>query len=386
MLFRSSDFVARLLLAATICFGSAYAAQDVDDSSADNAIEGLADCDLSDYELPPRSDDESLTQIAKTVTRFLRSVPNEEMSRTSYCVGDREMYSWTNVPGLRPGGVRMGNLSEASQKRVWEALRSMLSEQGFAKVELVATDIERASGVGTTSDYTVAVFGNPLVDSAWGFQFDGHHLALNFLVYGNDLILAPMFLGSEPLSVDGKTPLQNEIRLGRQLFEALTAEQRELATVQGLVRKNVFAGSGSGHIDQNRDLDLSVFDNVGLAIGDLSESQLEVLKQLVKEYLFNLSQPFADRVWTWVETNLSNGLVTYSQLQDRIYYRVYVPDTVLIEYGDVEPGHIHTVTRLLNKQGRSDYGPFASSPTSNPVPVPSENYRTWPHHNPQAAK
>lgn len=386
MLSKHLNCLARFLVAVTICFGGAYAAQDVNDSTADNTIEGLANCDLSNFELPPRSNDESLTQIANAVAEFLRSVPNEQMSRTSYCVGDTEMYSWTNVPGRRPGGVRMGNLSDVSQKRVWEALESMLSPEGFAKVELVATDIELASGVGTISDYTIAVFGNPLVDASWGFQFDGHHLALNFLVHGDDLILAPMFLGTEPLSVNGKTPLQNESQLGRQLFEALTAEQRELATVQGLVQKNVFAGSGSGHLDQNRDFDLSVFDNIGLSIGDLSESQLEVVKQLVREYLFNLTQPFADRVWMWIETNLPNGLFTYSQLRDRIYYRIYVPNTLLIEFGDVEPGHIHTVTRLLNKQGRSDYGPFASNSSLNSVLALSEHYRTSPHHNPQAAR
>jgi hypothetical protein len=133
-------------------------------------------------------------------------------------------------------------------------------------------------------------------------------------------------------------------------------------------------------------LDLSVFDNVGLSIGDLSKSQLEILKQLVREYLFNLTQPYADRIWAWVETHLTNGLFTYSRLQDRIYYRIYVPDTLLIEYSDVEHGHIHTVTRLLNKQGSGDYGPFASIPTSNSVLVLSEHTRSPLHHHPHAGK
>lgn len=361
-------------------------AEDADESSAEPTIKGIANCDLSEYELPARSNDEDLNQIADVVAQFLQSVPTDEMSSTSYCVGDTEMYSWTNVPGRRPGGIRLGNLGEVSQKRAWMALQSLLSQDGFAKVEVLATDIELASGAGTVSDYTVAVFGNPLVDSAWGFQFDGHHIALNFLVHGNDLILAPMFLGSQPLTINGNTPLQNEIQLGRQLFEALTDDEKKVATVQGLVRRDVVAGSGAGHIDQNRALDLSVFENVGLPLEDLSESQLELSKQLVGEYLFYLSQPFADRVWTWVEANLANGLFTYSRLQDRVYYRIYVPDTLLIEYDDVASDHIHTVTRLLSKQGRNDYGPFASSPSSKSVRVLSDHYRNSPHHNPQATR
>lgn len=374
------------LVVAILCFCGSYAAQEVADPSTDTSIKGIAECDLTGYELPLRSNDEDLNQIAKAVAEFLHSVPPEEMASTSYCVGDTEMYSWTNVPGRRPGGIRLGNLGEVSQKRAWTALQSLLSQDGFAKVELLATDIERASGAGTVSDYTVAVFGNPMVDPAWGLQFDGHHIALNFLVHGNDLILAPMFLGSQPLTINGKTPLQNEIQLGRQLFEALSPEEKEIATVQGLVRRDVVAGSGAGHIDQNRNLDLSIFDNIGISLADLSEVQLDLTKQLIGEYLFNLSQPFADRVWTWVEANLANGLFTYSRLQDRIYYRIYVPNTLLIEYDDVASDHIHTVTRLLSKQGRNDYGPFASSPTSNSVRVLSDHYRNSPHHNPQAAR
>ncbi|MXW54818.1 MAG: DUF3500 domain-containing protein [Gammaproteobacteria bacterium] len=375
-----------LFLVVALLYMIGLHAEDADESSADSTIKGMANCDLSEYELPPRSDDEDLNQIAKAVTQFLQSVPTDEMSTTSYCVGDTEMYSWTNVPGRRPGGIRLGNLGEVSQKRAWMALQSLLSQDGFAKVELLATDIELASGAGTVSDYTVAVFGNPMIDSAWGFQFDGHHIALNFLVHGNDLILAPMFLGSQPLTINGKTPLQTEIQLGRQLFDALTSEEKEIATVQGLVRRDVVAGSGSGHIDQNRALDLSIFENVGLPLGDLSETQLELSKQLVGEYLFYLSQPFADRVWSWVEANLANGLFTYSQLEDRVYYRIYVPDTLLIEYDDVASDHIHTVTRLLDKQGRNDYGPFASNPSSKAALVLSDHYRSSPHHNPQAAK
>ena len=373
--------IVRLFTAAIFCLGGACLAHDSDEPIADAQIEGIAECDLSQFKLQPRSDSEDLEHISNAVAQFLQSVATDQMSRISYCLGDTEMYSWTNVPGRRPGGARLGDLSEVSQQRAWQALRSLLSQNGYSKVELLATDIERASGAGTVSDYTVAVFGNPVIDSAWGFQFDGHHIALNFLVHGNDLILAPLFLGSQPLTINGKTPLQNEIRLGRQLFEALNAEERKLATVQGLVRRDVVAGSGSGHIDQSKNLDYSIFYDVGIPLADLSESQRELSNQLVQEYLFNLSKPFADRVWDWVEGNLQNGFFTFSQLRDRIYYRIYIPDTILIEYDDVATDHIHTVTRLLDKESRSDYGPFAAVPSSNSIRVLADHYRSSPDHN-----
>lgn len=375
----------RLAATAVFCLGSVCLAHDNDEPLLDVKIEGIAECDLSEYELQPRSDNALLNEISSAVVTFLQSIPADEMSGLSYCLGDTEMFSWTNIPGRRPGGIRLGDLSEVSEQRAWQALKSLLSQEGFAKIELLATDIERASGAGTVSDYTVAVFGNPSTDAAWGFQFDGHHIALNFLVHGNDLILAPMFLGAQPLTIDGKTPMQNEIRLGRQLFAALSAEEKKIATVEGLVRRDVVAGSGSGHIDQNRDLDPSIFVDVGIPLADLSESQKKLAELLVKEYLFNLSEPFAERIWDWVAKNMSNGLFTYSRLRDRIYYRIFIPDTILIEYDDVASDHIHTVTRLLNKQAHSDYGPFASMPSQNSVRVLSDHYLNSPHHKSVAA-
>ena len=319
------------------------------------------DCNLSDFSLQPKSEDENVDEVATLVAELRESVPPEFLAQISYCVGDSEMYSWTNVPGRRSGGIRMGDLSEAGQKRVWETLQALLSPEGYSKIELLATDIELASGAGTIDDYTVAIFGNPREDSAWGFQFDGHHVALNFLVHGDNLTLAPMFVGAQPLTVAETTPLKNEMQLGRELFKSLPEEQQVAATVEGLVRRDVFVGTGAGHADQNRDFDFSQFDGVGLSLEALNDENLNLVKSLVREYLGYLASPFAEQVWAKVEDKLSNGFYAYSQLQNRVYYRIYVPNVILVEYNDVASDHLHTVTRLLDHDGLSDYGIFARS-------------------------
>lgn len=340
-----------------------------DDDGAEVVQDFSLDCDLSQFQLQPRSEREDLNRKASLVVQLLESVDHEDRSQLNYCVGDREMYSWTNVPGRRPGGLRIGDLSEVSRERAWNALRALLSEQGFAKVELLATDIEKASGAGTVADYTVAVFGNPRVDSAWGFQFDGHHIALNFLVHGNDLILAPMFLGAQPLTINGSTPLNDEIHYGRKMFHSLSQEQRKIALQDGLVRRVVMAGSGPGHIDQGKDFSVEEFADIGIPLSDLSEPQMELARDLLAVYVLNLASPHAEEVQDAIEPKLTDGFFAFSQLGDRVYYRIYIPNTLLIEYDDVANDHLHTVMRLLDNTRLDDYGAFASKALPNSIPL-----------------
>ncbi|MXZ45152.1 MAG: DUF3500 domain-containing protein [Gammaproteobacteria bacterium] len=348
-----------LLCALALTLGQLGLAQDLDEDVAPQSGEFSLDCDLSSFTLKPRSERKDLNHMATLVANLLNSVTNDQKRSLNYCVGDEEMHSWTNVPGRRPGGVRLGSLGEEAQQHVWTALRSLLSEEGFATVELLATDIERASGVGTVEDYTVAVFGNPMIDSAWGLQFDGHHIALNFLVHGDDLLLAPMFLGSQPLTVNGSTPLEDESQWGRELFESLSEEEQAQATVEGLVRGDVRAGSGNGHLDRGKDFPFDEFENVGIPLSNLSDEQLEVAGDLIDVYLFYLPSPHAENIRDAIKPKLTTGFFTFSQRGERVYYRIYVPDAILIEYNEESRDHLHTVMRLLDPKNLNDYGPFA---------------------------
>ena len=47
--------------------------------------------------------------------------------------------------------------------------------------------------------YWVSVFGTPSVSEPWGWQIDGHHLNVNCFVLGDQLVLTPNFMGSEPV-------------------------------------------------------------------------------------------------------------------------------------------------------------------------------------------
>ena len=296
-----------------------------------------------------------LTDAAKDLSD---SVPGLYPSRFNYCLGEREQYSWTNVPGSRSGGIRLGDLSADQQDKVWQLLQNFLSESAFDNVHFLAAILEEASGAGPLGNYTIAMFGTPGTDSAWGFQFDGHHIALNFVVDSNHVILAPAFLGSRPTTVDGVTPLAEEIKTGREFISQLTDAQRESAFVPKLVQENLIVGSGRGQIDQGVRYDVTGFDQVGLPYPSLTETQQAQFRGLVASYVNRLHADFSKDSVESIEKHLDSGYFVYSTRDDQIYYRVYVKDAILIEYSDVGSDHVHTVVRLLGSRPFIDYGGF----------------------------
>lgn len=306
-----------------------------------------------------KSDLPNIQALSATAQLWHQSLDSELSHIASYCLGAAEQHAWTNVPGRRSGGIRLGDMSEAQQELAWDVLEAFLSDNGYDKAHLIATEIEEASDAGPTTDYTIAMFGNPARDGAWGFQFDGHHLALNFVVHANQVVLAPAFLGTQPLSVNGREPLQQETTVGRRLVADLSLVERQLAIGVDLIGRDVRAGSGRGQDDRGRLYDMQSFDDVGAPIRELSAESQATLAQAVDVYLGNLAEPFAAPVKLRVHDALGDGFFTFETSNRRMYYRIYVPDVLLIEYNDVSHNHIHTILRLLGNNEFSDYGIWA---------------------------
>ena len=363
---RSAAFLV-LCLALTGC---ARGQSDVNSDETD-----IATCPPIDVSV---SDAPNVASITTAADIWLSSLDEGTAQRVRYCLGDQEMHSWTNVPGRRSGGIELRELTKEQQQLAWNLVARFMSESGTAKARLIANEITQTARATPLGSHTVALFGDPRRDGAWGFQVDGHHLALNFLVHESDIILAPAFLGAQPLSVNGQAPLIDEARLGRALIQAFTQEERELAKQDALIGRDVIVGSGRGHLDRGRTYDVSQFEGIGVHIASLSQQSANVVNDLIDEYINNLAEPFAGRVRATVDESIDEGLVVYDTRDEDIYYRVFVPNRMLIEYNDVSSDHVHTVFRLLGNDSFSDYGAYAAR-----VRVPktiAEHYSTSPHH------
>ena len=50
--------------------------------------------------------------------------------------------------------------------------------------------------------YCITVMGTPSATEPWGWQLDGHHAIINYFVLGDQVVMTPLFVGSEPVDRD----------------------------------------------------------------------------------------------------------------------------------------------------------------------------------------
>ena len=84
--------------------------------------------------------------------------------------------------------------------------------------------------------YWISIFGEPSATEPWGFPVDGHHCNINCFALGEQMVLSPMLLGSEPVTAEagvyqGVTVLREEEAAGWAFMDALTPKQRAKAVI-----------------------------------------------------------------------------------------------------------------------------------------------------------
>ena len=307
----------------------------------------------------------SIVALATVMKNFRASLSSKLLDAASYPLGHKESYSWTNVPPGRDedrGGIRFGELSRHQLTRFYEVLSVFLSSDGYTKVSLITKDIETdlsniSPGFWASNPYHIALFGNPETDGSWGFQLDGHHLALNFLVHGDVVSVVPALIGTRPAVINNIEVLGDERGTAFALLNSLDVSQRKKAIQTG--RRGLRVGAGRT-IDPFLNYDYSEFVGVGLRGSEMNDTQKEKLRTLIKTYVYNLEAEFANIWMADINAGLDDTYFVWiggTTPNDPIYYRVFNP-AVWIEFNNEGSGldHIHTITRSPNG---NDYGIFA---------------------------
>ena len=310
------------------------------------------------------STEPSIVALATAMKNFRASLSSTLLADASFPLGHKEFYSWTNVPpgrGEDRGGIRFSELSINQLTRFYEVLSVFLSDNGYTKVSLITKDTEKhLSDINpsfwASNRYHIALFGNPETDGSWGFQLDGHHLALNFLVHGDAVSIVPALIGTAPATIDGTVVLENERGNAFALLNSLDENQRKKAIQTG--RRGLRVGAGRS-TDPFLNHDYSEFVGVGLKASEMDDTQKEHLRNLIKTYVYNLETEFADVWMADIDAGIDNTYFVWiggTTTSDPIYYRVFNPD-IWIEFNN-ESGlnHIHTIIRSPNG---NDYGIFA---------------------------
>lgn len=284
---------------------------------------------------------------------FLDSLDSDQRSAAVLGFESPLRPNWSNLPpGLtrfEHNGVRIGEMDRRQTGLMHDFLRAALSPDGYAKVvgivgaedALALTSSRQLSA----KNYWLAFFGEPSADSPWGWQFGGHHLAVNITVVDGRSYLSPTLVAVQPASyeVEGVTvtPMAAEVQAGLALMSALDETQREAARVQR--PSELWAGA---------DKDGVLPPLEGSAVAGWTESQRAVLLDAVAQWVGLLPAASAEVRMAEIEAELANTHFAWHGEVDAsrpIYYRIQGP-TVIIEFttqsrtgGD--RAHYHSIYR-----------------------------------------
>ena len=311
----------------------------------------------------------STEPLRDAAVAFLASLTPEQRGRTLYPVDDPEWRRWANIHISTRQGVGLLEMDEAQTEAAFGLLAVTLSTRGFEtsrnimRLEGYLADLMDNHHEYGERRYWFTVMGEPSESQPWGWQLDGHHLIVNCFVLGDQVVLTPTFMGSEPPRAArgrfaGTAILEEELAAGLALINALDDEQRAVA----IIDPDKTGNDNRGELFQ----DNAVVPYEGLRLGELDDAQQALALRLIGLYTGNLRAGHAevrlaevlrhwdDTYFAWVGDTGPDAV---------FYYRIHSP-VILIEYDHQTPvaldgpdrpsrSHVHTVVRTPNG---NDYG------------------------------
>jgi hypothetical protein len=211
--------------------------------------------------------------------------------------------------------------------------------------------------------YWLTIMGEPSTTQPWGWQLDGHHLVINFFVLGDQVVMTPVFLGSEPPRAHsgryaGVAILEEELDAGLRLINAMSEAQRKRA----IVSPEKTGNNNHGELFS----DNAVVPYEGIPLSALDDAQKQLATDLIGLYIGHLRDEHARIKMTDVIKHWDRTYFAWVGATDAaavFYYRIQSP-VVMIEYdhqmpialdGPSQPSrnHVHTTIRTPNG---NDYG------------------------------
>ena len=311
----------------------------------------------------------STKPVVDAAGAFLASLHEDQRGRVMFPVGDAEWRKWANQHSYPRQGVSFEELDERQREAGFALMKAGLSARGFEQsrdiMRLNYTLGEITSNFEELDEwfYYFTIMGEPSEDSPWGWQLDGHHLIINYFVLGDQVVMTPTFMGSEPVIAEagkykGVAVMQEELRRGLDMVQSMTPDQLEKAVIESSkVGNNALAEAFKDNIDLN---------SAGIVATDLNPEQRELLLEVVDGFVGHMADGHAKVKMDQVRDHLDRTYFAWIggiQDDDVFYYRVHSP-VVLIEFDHQRPvfmrlprvpqrQHVHAVIRTPNG---NDYG------------------------------
>lgn len=269
---------------------------------------------------------------------FLDSLTKDQRSAVQYDVDALEWRLWSNVDDYDRNGVSLDEMSDDQKQAAFAMLDAFLSDQGMTEVR-DAMGLNRTLGELTgeldrfnENLYWFTVMGTPGDDAPWGFQIDGHHIAINFFVTGDQMSITPAFLGAEPTiapegtSNAGLSILQTKQDVGLAFAQSLDQDQLAKALISpDKVDDDMVATAFSDNVEM---------PYTGLRGSDLTDAQKTQLMEVISIYAQDMEDGHA-KIWLdHIASHIDDTWFAWiggTEDDAVFYYRIQSP-VVLIEF------------------------------------------------------
>ncbi len=310
-------------------------------------------------------------ETAKAAQTFLKQLSPEQLKISQLAYAAPERVDWHFIPKPARKGMQVKEMTPAQREAAFLLLRSVVSQMGYKKattimaMEKLLFELEQGKGANIRDPerYFFTVFGNPAGQEQWGLSIEGHHMSLNFVLKGDQVISStPQVFAANPATIKnanasgfeiGARILAHEEQLAFDLVKSLTAEQLAAALIDKTAPKEVRnAGMAQPQTDAA----------VGIAAGKLSAEQQKVLRGLLEEYCGAMPEHVAQaRLKELDAAGFDKVHFAWAGATEPgvgHYYRVQGP-TFLVEFVNTQPDAAGNVANHIHCLWRDIRGDFA---------------------------
>ncbi|MEI6299591.1 MAG: DUF3500 domain-containing protein [Actinomycetota bacterium] len=342
--------------------------------------------------------------MADAAQAILDTLSAEQLAQAQLAFpSDDERRLWFYTP-TDHGGLTLHSLTPPQHRLIMRLLNSGLSRAAYVTASTVMgleNVLDQLEGFGSLWDfprgrdplrYFLRIFGTPGKDT-WGWRLGGHHVSVNFTIHNDEVVsTTPCFFGADPASsplLGGQLlrPLGACEDLARELLMSFNDEQRSITIVSAVpptdlvganrptlsdgdtalplakVWRNEFTGQLQDVVTQYQvaeDAKLGITEEhlsstaytttpKGLAAGQMTKAQQEILNALVLTYIDRVHDDIADAELVKVRSHFDSLHFAWAGEAAAglpHYYRIHGPQ-LLAEYDNTtrDGNHAHTVWR-----------------------------------------
>lgn len=225
---------------------------------------------------------------------FVGTLTADQKKQATFDFDDKERFNWHFIPlqdtktrKYTRRGLPLEEMTAEQKKAALALLKAGTSESGNATVRtimsleaiLLEQEGPKSAMVRNKDWYFFTIFGTPSKTGKWGWRLEGHHLAMNFTMQGEQVVSStPCFFGANPAEVKGgpdkgKRILPEAEDYARELYKSLNDDQKKLA------HQPKHFGEPGALLKKPK-----VEKAVGLAASQMTKDQKDTLIKLIRSY------------------------------------------------------------------------------------------------------